>query len=86
VPPTNKQTKMSIERELNKRSRNVNYVGYRKFEGVRTTTDKKRRSGRSIMTCAICKDQIENPGNEDLNHWRCLNDSMNENSAVQVVA
>jgi hypothetical protein len=23
---------------------------------------KKRSSRRSIMTCAICKDQIENPG------------------------
>jgi hypothetical protein len=54
---------MSIERELNKRmGQNVNYVGHRKPEGVRTTTDKKkRRTGRSNMTCAICKDQIENP-------------------------
>jgi protein PhnA len=28
------------------------------------------------MACGTCIDQIENPGTEDLNHWRCLNDSM----------
>jgi protein PhnA len=33
------------------------------------------------------RDQIENPGTEDLNHWRCLNDSMwSEHTAVQVVS
>ena len=39
------------------------------------------------MACSTCIDQIENPDNVDLNHWRCLNDSMwSEHSAVQVVA
>jgi protein PhnA len=28
------------------------------------------------MVCNTCIDQIENPDNIDLNHWRCLNDSM----------
>jgi protein PhnA len=28
------------------------------------------------MACNTCIDQIENPDNIDLNHWRCLNDSM----------
>jgi protein PhnA len=41
----------------------------------------------SIYVCATCKDQIENPENIDVNHWRCLNDSMwSEVAAVQVVA
>ena len=41
----------------------------------------------TILACTTCINQIENPGNEDLNHWRCLNDSMwSENTAVQVVA
>jgi protein PhnA len=41
----------------------------------------------AIMACSTCIDQIENPGNEDLNHWRCLNDSMwSEHTAVQVVS
>jgi len=36
---------------------------------------------------STCLDQIENPDNLDLNHWRCLNDSMwSEHTAVQVVA
>ena len=42
---------------------------------------------KSIMACATCVDQIENPENTDPNHWRCLNDSMwSEVTAVQVVA
>ena len=41
----------------------------------------------SILACATCIDQIENPDNVDVNHWRCLNDSMwSEAAAVQVVA
>ena len=41
----------------------------------------------SVLTCATCLDQIQNPENTDSNHWRCLNDSMwNENIPVQVVA
>ncbi|NOQ92317.1 MAG: PhnA protein [Flavobacteriaceae bacterium] len=41
----------------------------------------------SILACKICIDQIENPGNVDANHWRCLNDSMwSEVASVQVIA
>ncbi len=41
----------------------------------------------SILACATCIDQIENPDNVDVNHWRCLNESMwSEVSAVQVIA
>ena len=48
---------------------------------------KKGGLDENILACKTCIDQIENPGSEDLNHWRCLNDSMwNENVAVQVVA
>lgn len=40
----------------------------------------------SILICHTCTDQIENPDNIEVNHWRCLNDSMwSEVSAVQVV-
>ena len=40
----------------------------------------------SIMTCATCKNQLENPDAVDANHWRCLNDSMwSEVAAVQVL-
>ena len=40
-----------------------------------------------ILICATCNDQIENPNNVDINHWRCLNDSMwSQVPAVQVIA
>jgi protein PhnA len=47
---------------------------------------KKGGADENILACKTCIEQIENPGTEDLNHWRCLNDSMwNENIPVQVV-
>lgn len=40
----------------------------------------------SILICETCADQIENPDHVEVNHWRCLNDSMwSEVAAVQVV-
>ncbi|MFA5668618.1 MAG: PhnA domain-containing protein [Balneolaceae bacterium] len=40
----------------------------------------------SALLCATCFDHVEAPEGVDINHWRCLNDSMwNPNSAVQVV-
>lgn len=40
-----------------------------------------------IFICDTCKSQIEDPKNMDLNHWRCLNDSMwSAVPAVQVMA
>jgi protein PhnA len=42
---------------------------------------------KSIYVCEKCLGQIENPGTEDANHWRCLNDSMwSQEPAVQVMA
>lgn len=41
----------------------------------------------SILICATCHDQLENPDTMDANHWRCLNDSMwSPVPAVQVMA
>lgn len=40
-----------------------------------------------LFVCRNCADQIENPEHVQVNHWRCLNDSMwSEVPAVQVVA
>lgn len=42
---------------------------------------------QSILVCNTCCDQIEHPESVDVNHWRCLNDSMwSQTPAVQVVA
>jgi len=41
---------------------------------------------QSVLICATCREQIENPDKVDANHWRCLNDSMwSQVPAVQVV-
>jgi protein PhnA len=42
---------------------------------------------QSVLICNTCQDQIENPANVDMNHWRCLNDSMwSQEPPVQVMA
>ncbi len=41
----------------------------------------------SLLGCSICTGQIENPETIDVNHWRCLNDSMwSEFEPVKVIA
>jgi protein PhnA len=43
-------------------------------------------AAQSIVLCDTCNDQIEHPEKTDINHWRCLNDSMwNQVPAVQVM-
>lgn len=42
---------------------------------------------KSVLLCATCREQIEDPDKVDPNHWRCLNDSMwSQVPAVQVMA
>lgn len=80
---------MSIERELNKRSESKCELcgATENLKVYEVLPTKKGGLDESIMACSTCIDQIENPDNVDLNHWRCLNDSMwSEHLAVQVVA
>jgi protein PhnA len=80
---------MSFERELNKRSGSQCELcaateNLKEFQVLPT---KKGGLDESIFACSTCIDQIENPGHEDLNHWRCLNDSMwSEHIPVQVMS
>ena len=38
-----------------------------------------------VLICETCREQIENPEKVEVNHWRCLNDSMwSQVPAVQV--
>ena len=80
---------MSVERELNKRSGSKCELcgvteNLKVYEVLPT---KKGGIDESIFACSTCIDQIENAGHEDLNHWRCLNDSMwSEYIPVQVVS
>ena len=42
---------------------------------------------QSILLCGTCLSQIQQPDTTDVNHWRCLNDSMwSQVPAVQVMA
>lgn len=42
---------------------------------------------QSILVCETCREQIEDPDKVDVNHWRCLNESMwSQVPAVQVMA
>lgn len=80
---------MSFERELNKRSGSQCELcaATENLKEYQVLPTKKGGLDESIFACATCIDQIENPGHEDLNHWRCLNDSMwSEHTPVQVVA
>ena len=80
---------MSIERELNKRSGSKCELcgAEENLKVYQVLPTQKGSLDESILACSTCIDQIENPDNVDLNHWRCLNDSMwNENIPVQVVA
>ena len=41
----------------------------------------------SMLICATCKNQIDNPERMEPNHWRCLNDSMwSEHDVVKVMS
>lgn len=80
---------MSIERELSKRSGSKCELcgATDNLKVYQVLPTKKGEIDENIMACSTCIDQIENPDNVDLNHWRCLNDSMwSEHTAVQVVA
>ena len=49
--------------------------------------DSKATADDSVLLCEACRTQIENPESVDVNHWRCLNDSMwSQVPAVQVMA
>ncbi|MFB9079975.1 PhnA domain-containing protein [Flavobacterium procerum] len=80
---------MSIERELSKRSGSKCELcgAEENLKVYQVLPTRKGGIDEAVLACNTCIDQIENPDNVDLNHWRCLNDSMwNENVPVQVVA
>ena len=80
---------MSIESEIHERANNLcelcaNTDNLSVYAVPPVTTQKVESS---ILVCGTCADQIEHPENANLNHWRCLNDSMwSEVDAVKVVA
>ena len=80
---------MTIEEELQKRSGNkCEFCGssddLSKYEIPPVTT---RTADKCVLSCSTCSNQIEHPEQVNVNHWRCLNDSMwSEVPAVQVMS
>ena len=80
---------MSVERDLNKRSGSKCELcgAIENLKVYEVLPTKKGGMDESLLACSTCIDQLENAGHEDLNHWRCLNDSMwSEHIPVQVVS
>ena len=78
-----------MERTLNKRSGSQCELcaATENLKVYQVLPTKKGGADESILACTTCINQIENPGNEDQNHWRCLNESMwSEHIPVQVVS
>ncbi len=80
---------MSLEKELNKRSGSACELcaGTEGLVAYQVPPENNGKADTCILTCGTCFDQMENPEKVDVNHWRCLNDSIwNETPAVKVVS
>jgi len=79
---------MSVEAELKERSGGVcELCGATEDLAVYEVAPSDGSAEQSVLLCATCREQIENPEKTDPNHWRCLNESMwSQVPAVQVMA
>lgn len=79
---------MSLERDLKKRSDSkCELCGSTDHLSVYQVLPKKEGNQYAAMICQNCHEQIEDTDKININHWRCLNDSMwSEVPAVQAIA
>ncbi len=79
---------MGVKEELLQRSGGVcELCGSSEDLSVYEVAPSNGSAEQSILVCATCKGQIENPDTMDTNHWHCLNDSMwSGEAAVQVMS
>lgn len=80
---------MSVDRELKKRSgEKCELCGTSEYLAAHLVFPRKEESlSTTAFLCSTCRSQIENTENVNLNHWRCLNDSMwSEHTPVKVLA
>ncbi|WP_281614671.1 alkylphosphonate utilization protein [Flammeovirga sp. SubArs3] len=80
---------MSLDKELEKRSRNTCELcgATENLSPYLVEPKSSKDTSDHAYLCSNCQTQIDNADQMDVNHWRCLNDSMwNENHAVQVLA
>ncbi len=80
---------MSVETELLNRSGAKCEIcaATDSLAGYAVPPDKVGTLEQSVLLCATCREQIDEPDKVEVNHWRCLNDSMwSQIPAVQVIA
>jgi len=80
---------MDLEKYINKRSKNKCELcnSGEKLSIYAIPPVKEKLQTNCIQACKICIDQLKNKEKINVNHWRCLNDSMwSEVDAVKVVA
>lgn len=80
---------MSFERELHQRSNQLCELcgGIEDLSGYEVPASPVQGLAAHILVCANCLSQFEDTEPRDVNHWRCLNDSMwSPEPAVQVMA
>ena len=80
---------MSIEKELQARSESKCELcaATENLNVYEVPPESNGTPERSILLCATCKEQIEDPEKIEPDHWRCLNDSMwSQVPAVQIMA
>ncbi len=80
---------MSVEKELEKRSGSVCELcgSTNELSVYEVPSSPVEGVDANVYVCSTCKGQIEDKESVDVNHWRCLNDSMwSTVPAVQVMA
>jgi len=78
---------MSIETELHGRSESKCELCSASEDLAVYEVPPNTDADQCILLCSTCRDQIDNPDKVNVNHWRCLNDSMwSQIPAVQVMA
>lgn len=79
---------MSLENELRERSKSSCELcsGSDDLQVYIIPPSTNEHLDNSVIVCRTCFDQIKSPEITNINHWRCLNDSMwSEHIPVQVV-
>jgi len=80
---------MSIEKELQTRSESKCELcaATENLSVYAVPSSPSEGADASILVCSTCLEQMEDADKVDVNHWRCLNDSMwSQVPAVQVMA
>ncbi|BBB29675.1 PhnA domain-containing protein [Neptunomonas japonica] len=79
---------MTIEKELMQRSNSAcELCSSTDNLSVFEVSPSNGSAEQAILTCEACNSQINKPDSINVNHWRCLNDSMwSQIPAVQVMA